>query len=108
MPKVDHGNGAAWALLAFFAALALLGLADRQSATAEEEQSTTAFIVIGSHCFQVSSSCLSLMPTSMAFPGHVAPAMETAEPILRLVQSPDVEKPAGTAVLIPTPPPRSA
>ena len=108
MLKANRGSSAAWALLAFLAALALLGLADRQSATAEEKQSTTAFILIGSHCFQVSSSCLSLMPTSMAFPGHVAPAMETAEPILRLVQSPDVEKPAGTAVLIPTPPPRSA
>jgi len=108
MLKVHRGSSAAWALLAFFAGLALLGLADRQSATAEEKQPTTAFISIGTHCFEVSSSCLSLMPTSMAFPGDIAPALVTAAPILRPVQSPEAEAPAGAAVLIPTPPPRAA
>jgi hypothetical protein len=108
MLKVHRGSSAAWALLAFFAALALFGLADRQSTTAEEKQQTTAFILVGSHCFEVSSSCLSIMPTSMAFPGEVAPALVTAAPILRRLEPPDLEAPAGAAVLIPTPPPRSA
>jgi hypothetical protein len=107
MSTTRRSSGTAGVVLALVATFAVLGLTTHGPAGGEDRH-TRAVVSVAGHCQEVPASCLTLLPTTLAFPSHVVPTTETAEPALHPLEIPELEEPSGTDVLIPTPPPRSA
>jgi hypothetical protein len=108
MSTTRRSSGTAGVLLALVATFAVLGLTNQGLGVGEDKSPTTAVVSVAGYCQEVPASCLTLLPTTLAFPSHVAPTTETVLPILHRLEIPELEEPSGTDVLIPTPPPRSA